>query len=119
MERAFQKEDRPAIWYYHALAWVVGTGVGKMDDHDVRNCACIIAETITGSPETTKTRESEKERQITKRVFSMYDRLARERSSPLAMARILAVYILNQYQATVETRKRFTFPKERFRLLTQ
>jgi len=116
-ERAFQKGDRPAIWYYHALAWVVATGVGKMDDHDVRSCVRLIAETIDDPPGMAKTRARKNEKQVRKRVFSMYNRLARERSSPLAMARILATYILDQYQATVETRKRVPPLNEKFRLV--
>jgi len=116
-ERAFQKRDRPAVWYYHALAWVVATMEGKMNDHDVGDCARLIAEMITGSGGTAKTCKCKKERQVRKRVFSMYNRLARDRSSPLAIARILATYILDQYQATVETRKRLPPLKERFRLV--
>lgn len=118
-ERAFQKRDRPAIWYYHALAWVVATRVEKMDDYDVRSCARLIADTIAGPAGTAKIRARKKEKQVSKRAFSMYNRLARERSSPLAMARILATYILDQYQATIETRERLSPLKERFRLLKQ
>jgi hypothetical protein len=50
----------------------------------------------------------------------MYNILASDNTSPLAMARILSLFILDQYLATVETRKSLPLLDEStVRLLTR
>lgn len=110
--KAVKKRDRPTVWYYHALGFVVlettflMSPTTAMDFEACRSCARLIAETIIGHGGTVKTRRYKKEKQVRKRTVSMYNHLARDGSSPLAIARILSTFIMDQYLATIENRTR-------------
>jgi cobalamin biosynthesis Mg chelatase CobN len=59
----------------------------KVSNDDMRICAYLVVEMIIGSRGKMRTRNYKKEKQITRHAFSMYNRLARETSSALAMMR--------------------------------